>query len=68
MEMLSNTCDDDDVAEYFIKSFSSSELDLLAKNSDGRQILYMMKSALKSGILTKSEKELVKLIGNNSRR
>lgn len=68
MEMLSNTLDDDDVAEAFMKSLSDTELDTLSKTSDGRRILFLMKSALEGGVTYKSEKKQLERIGNRARR
>ena len=68
MEMLSNTCDDDDVAEEFMKLASSEDIEKLSKEGDGRRILYIMKSSLNSGIITRIEKQLIKKIAKKSRR
>ena len=68
MEMLSNTLDDDDVAEQFVKLLSDQDLQKLSKTSDGRRILFMMKSAMESGVTFDSEKEQIKRIGNLARR
>jgi hypothetical protein len=68
MEMLSNTFDDDDVAEQFVKLLSDQDLQKLSKTSDGRRILFMMKYAMENGYTFDSENEQIKRIGNLSRR
>lgn len=68
MEMLSNTLDDDDVAEEFIKSLTDAELDTLAQTSDGRRILYLMKYALEGGWVFEEEHKQLNRIGNRARR
>lgn len=68
MEMLSNTFDDDDVAEMFVKKLSDEDLLKLSKTGDGRRILFLMKSAMESGYTSDSEETQIKRIGNLSRR
>lgn len=68
MEMLSNTFDDDDVAEMFVKMLSDGDLRKLSKTGDGRRILFLMKSAMESGYTSDSEKTQIIRIGNLSRR
>ena len=68
MEMLSNTLDDDDVAEEFVKLLTDKELVKLSETSDGRRILFMMKSALEGGVTFDSEKKQIRRIGSLSRR
>lgn len=68
MEMLSNTLDDDDVAELFVKKLSNEDLLKLSKTGDGRRILFLMKAAMESGYTTDSEKTQISRIGNLSRR
>lgn len=68
MEMLSNTLDDDDVAEEFVKMLSDQDLQKLSKTSDGRRILFLMKSAMEGGVTFDSEKEQIKRIGSMARR
>jgi hypothetical protein len=68
MEMLSNTLDDDEVAEEFMKALTNQELQTLSKTSDGRRILFMMKSAMQSGYTTDAEKKHIERIGSLSDR
>lgn len=68
MEMLSNTLDDDDVAEECVKALSNQDLLTLSKTTDGRRILFLMKSALESGVIFKGERRQINRIGNLSRR
>ena len=68
MEMLSNTTEDDDVAMAFMNTLSSSELKKIAETSDGRRILFTMKSTLESGWSSEIEKVQIERIGGLSRR
>lgn len=68
MEMLSNTLDDDDVAEEFMKALSNQELLTLSETSDGRRILFMIKSAMQSGYTTEAEETQIQRIGSLSDR
>jgi hypothetical protein len=68
MEMLSNTLDDDDVAEMFVQKLNDEDLLKLSKTGDGRRILFLMKSAMEGGYTWDSEKTQIKRIGNLSRR
>jgi len=68
IELLSNTFDDDDVALGFMKFIDEDDLNNLSKTADGRRILFLMESALKSGITFKSEKLQIERIGDKSSR
>lgn len=68
IELLSNTFDDDDVALEFVSALSDSQLNRLSTTSDGRRILFMMQSALKSGSTSSEEQTQIDRIGNKSRR
>jgi len=64
IELLSNTAQDDDVAQEFMESLTEEDIADMAATSYGRHILFIMKSALKSGITFKSEQKQIKRIGS----
>jgi hypothetical protein len=68
MEMLSNTLDDDGVAEQFMRALSNRDLLTLSQTSDGHRILFMMKSAMQNGYTTDAEKKQIERIGSLSDR
>ena len=68
IELLSNSFDDDDVAYEFTKALTNTELETLAKTSDGRRILFMMKHAMQGGWTGEDEQHQIDRIDNKSRR